>query len=96
MRPPRQEAGQQKAWLRKLWIYDLRNNKSFTLKTNPLKREDLNEFVDVFKPGAAQNRKPTWTRRSPTAALRAPRAQGEVRPTENGSLRKGSRMEAAT
>ncbi|MDZ7652843.1 MAG: N-6 DNA methylase [Burkholderiaceae bacterium] len=32
-------------WTKKLWIYDLRTNKHFTLKTNPLKRADLDEFV---------------------------------------------------
>jgi type I restriction enzyme M protein len=36
---------------RKLWIYDLRTNKHFTLKTNPLKREDLDEFVRALQPG---------------------------------------------
>jgi hypothetical protein len=32
-------------WTKKLWIYDLRTNMHFTLKTDPLKREDLDEFV---------------------------------------------------
>jgi type I restriction enzyme M protein len=35
-------------WTRKLWIYDLRTNQHFTLKTNPLKREDLDEFVACY------------------------------------------------
>jgi type I restriction enzyme M protein len=35
-------------WTKKLWIYDLRTNKHFTLKTNPLKREDLDEFVQCY------------------------------------------------
>jgi type I restriction enzyme M protein len=35
-------------WTRKLWIYDLRTNMHFTLKTNPLKREDLDEFVACY------------------------------------------------
>lgn len=35
-------------WTKKLWIYDLRTNKDFTLKTNPLKREDLDEFVKCY------------------------------------------------
>lgn len=29
---------QEKPWTDKLWIYDLRTNKHFTLKENPLKR----------------------------------------------------------
>jgi len=28
----------------KLWIYDLRTNKHFTLKENPLKRTDLDDL----------------------------------------------------
>jgi len=35
-------------WTKKLWIYDLRTNKHFTLKTSPLKRSDLNEFVELY------------------------------------------------
>jgi type I restriction enzyme M protein len=38
------------AWTKSLWIYDLRTNKHFTLKTNPLKRADLDEFVQCFNP----------------------------------------------
>jgi hypothetical protein len=34
----------------KLWIYDLRTNKHFTLKENPLKREDLDDFVACYNP----------------------------------------------
>lgn len=33
-----------------LWIYDLRTNKNFTLKTNTLQREDLNDFVKCYNP----------------------------------------------
>ncbi len=38
-------------WTEKLWVYDLRTNQHFTLKQNPLRREHLDEFVDVFEPG---------------------------------------------
>ncbi len=34
-----------KAQTSKVWVYDLRTNQHFTLKTSPLKRADLNEFV---------------------------------------------------
>lgn len=33
---------------KKLWIYDLRTNKHFTLKESTLKRADLDEFVDCY------------------------------------------------
>jgi len=48
-------------WTRKLWIYDLRTNKHFTLKTNPLKREDLDEFVKLYNPSNRNKRKATWS-----------------------------------
>jgi type I restriction enzyme M protein len=38
-------------WTRKLWVYDLRTNKHFTLKQNPLRRTDLDDFVACCKPG---------------------------------------------
>ena len=38
-------------WTRKLWVYDLRTNKHFTLKQNPLRRADLEDFVACCKPG---------------------------------------------
>jgi type I restriction enzyme M protein len=47
-------------WTKKLWIYDLRTNKHFTLKTNPLKRADLDEFVRLYNPANRHDRKPTW------------------------------------
>jgi type I restriction enzyme M protein len=47
-------------WTKKLWIYDLRTNIHFTLKTDPLKREDLDEFVKCYNAENRHNRKPTW------------------------------------
>ncbi|MGH3050184.1 MAG: HsdM family class I SAM-dependent methyltransferase, partial [Gaiellaceae bacterium] len=43
-------------WTKELWIYDLRTNQHFTLKQNPLRREHLDEFVEVYKPGARHER----------------------------------------
>jgi type I restriction enzyme M protein len=48
-------------WTRKLWIYDLRTNMHFTLKTNTLKRGDLDEFVQCYHPENRHDRKPTWS-----------------------------------
>jgi len=48
-------------WTKKLWIYDLRTNMHFTLKTNPLKREDLDEFVECYNPDNRHDRKQTWS-----------------------------------
>jgi type I restriction enzyme M protein len=43
----------------KLWIYDLRTNQSFTLKTRQLTRADLDDFVRSFKPENRSDRKET-------------------------------------
>ncbi len=32
----------------RLWVYDLRTNNRFTLKANPLRRTDLQDFVDCY------------------------------------------------
>ena len=40
-------------WTRDLWVYDLRTNMHFTLKEQPLKRSDLNDFVTAY---SAENR----------------------------------------
>jgi len=46
-------------WTEKLWIYDLRTNKHFTLKTNPLKYEDLQDFVRCYNPENRRERTET-------------------------------------
>lgn len=47
----------EKPWTSKLWIYDLRTNQHFTLKTNSLKRADLDDFVASYKPENRHKRK---------------------------------------
>jgi type I restriction enzyme M protein len=47
----------EKPWTDKLWIYDLRTNKHFTLKENPLKRSDLGDFVTCYNPKNRHERK---------------------------------------
>ncbi|MCG2720892.1 MAG: type I restriction-modification system subunit M [Thermodesulfovibrionales bacterium] len=61
----------EKPWTKKLWIYDFRTNKDFTLKTNPLKRSDLDEFVKCYNPENRHNRKPTWSEKKPEGRWRA-------------------------
>ena len=36
-------------WTRDLWIYDLRTNRRFTPKTNPLTRAHLDDFVSCYR-----------------------------------------------
>ena len=61
----------EKPWTKKLWIYDFRTNKDFTLKTKPLKREDLNEFVKCYNPQNRHERKPNWSENHPNGRWRA-------------------------
>lgn len=46
-------------WTEKLWIYDFRTNKHFTLKTGTLKYEDLNDFIECYNPENRHKRKET-------------------------------------
>ena len=58
-------------WTKRLWIYDLRTNKHFTLKTNPLTRTDLNEFVALYQESNRQQRQATWSPENPGGRWRA-------------------------
>jgi type I restriction enzyme M protein len=49
----------EEAWTQRLWIYDLRTNKHFKLKTAPLAYSDLEDFVEAYKPGRLQEREET-------------------------------------
>jgi len=44
-------------WTKKLWIYDLRTNKHFTLKQSPLRLEDLQDFIKCYNPENRYDRK---------------------------------------
>jgi type I restriction enzyme M protein len=52
-------------WTKTLWIYDLRTNKDFTLKTRQLARADLDEFVECYRPGNRHDRVATWSEKNP-------------------------------
>lgn len=58
-------------WTQKLWIYDLRTNMHFTLKENPPKRTDLDEFVGCFHPENRHDRKPACPEENPQGRWRA-------------------------
>jgi type I restriction enzyme M protein len=49
----------EKPWTKKMWIYDFRTNEHFTLKTNPLRRENLDDFVDCYHAKNRHKRKET-------------------------------------
>ena len=46
-------------WTRTLWIYDLRTNRHFTLKTNTLTRADLDDFARCYSPENRHHRSET-------------------------------------
>jgi type I restriction enzyme M protein len=45
---------------KEVWYYDYRTNIHHTLKRNPLRLENLREFIDCYRPGNRHKRKPTW------------------------------------
>ncbi len=56
---------------KKLWIYDLRTNFHVTLKSNPIQRPDLDEFVKCFKPGEYGRRRATWSSKNQSGRWRS-------------------------
>lgn len=62
--------GREEPWTTDLWVYDLRTNKHFTLVQNPLKREDLDEFVELYNPAGRSEREQTWSEENPDGRWR--------------------------
>lgn len=46
---------------KKIWVYDYRTNVHKTLKQNPLKKSDFEEFIELYKAGDLANRQATWS-----------------------------------
>ena len=65
------KAASETPWTKQLWIYDLRTNKHFTLKTNPLKTADLDEFVACYNPANRHARTATWSGATPEGRWRS-------------------------
>jgi type I restriction enzyme M protein len=49
----------ERPWTQQVWIYDLRTNQNFTLKTRQLVRSDLDDFVTCYQAGSQHDRKET-------------------------------------
>lgn len=60
-----------KPWTQALWVYDLRTNQHFTLKTRPLQSSDLDDFVACYRPGSPDARAATWSESTPSGRWRA-------------------------
>lgn len=58
-------------WTEKLWVFDFRTNIHFTLKTNSLKRSDLDEFVSCYRPENRLDRAETWSEANPDGRWRS-------------------------
>ena len=46
---------------KEVWVYDYRTNVHHTLKKNPLKLEDLKDFITLYNPKNRNKRKETWS-----------------------------------
>lgn len=57
-------------WTKEVWVYDYRTNVHHTLKKNPLKLEDLQDFIKCYKPENRHKRKATWSENNPDGRWR--------------------------
>ena len=62
--------GRERPWTEALWVYDLRTNRRFTLKQNPIARSDFNEFVECYRAGGLDERRETWSDDQPDGRWR--------------------------
>lgn len=53
-----------------IWYYDFRTNMHFTLKKNPLKESDLDDFIQCYNPGNRHERIETWSETNPDGRWR--------------------------
>src|SRR6185437_1291421 len=51
-------------WTKEIWFYDYRTNIHHTLKKNPLKFEDLQDFINCYNPKNRHKRKETYSEAS--------------------------------
>tara|TARA_R110000868_G_scaffold306734_3_gene568094 strand:+ start:22907 stop:24376 length:1470 start_codon:yes stop_codon:yes gene_type:complete len=57
-------------WTKEVWFYDYRTNIHHTLKKDPLKFEDLKEFVELYNPENRHKREETWNDENPSGRWR--------------------------
>src|SRR6185312_10672063 len=57
-------------WTKEVWIYDYRTNIHHTLKKNPLKLDDLKEFIKLYNPDNISKRKETYSTSNPEGRWR--------------------------
>jgi len=57
-------------WTKEIWIYDFRTNIHFTLKKDPMKFEDLKDFIECYQGENRYGRKETWSEDNPEGRWR--------------------------
>jgi len=57
-------------WTKEVWIYDFRTNIHFTLKKNPMKLEDLQDFIKCYNPTNRHKRVATYSEENPEGRWR--------------------------
>lgn len=57
-------------WTKEVWIYDFRTNIHFTLRKNPMKFDDLRDFIECYNPENRHDRKETWSETNPEGRFR--------------------------
>jgi len=57
-------------WTKEVWIYDFRTNIHFTLKKNPMKFEDLQDFIKCYNPANRHQRVETYSEENPDGRWR--------------------------
>jgi hypothetical protein len=67
----RAKPAREQLWTTKPCVYDRRTDMPFMLKTNPLKRADLDEFVECHNPANRHRRKATWSEEDAAGRWRA-------------------------
>jgi type I restriction enzyme M protein len=57
-------------WTKEVWVYDYRTNVHHTLKKNPLKLEDLADFIQCYNPANRHKRTETYSETNPDGRWR--------------------------
>ncbi len=58
------------AWTKEVWIYDYRTNIHHTLKKNPMRFSDLEDFIKCYNPENRFKRQQTWSEENPQGRFR--------------------------
>ncbi len=57
-------------WTKEIWFYDYRTNIHHTKKKNPMKSEDIEDFIKCYNPDDITDRIETWSEKDPEGRWR--------------------------